>query len=434
MNVVFHLLDQIADWLWGIPGLLTILLLGSYFTFRSRFFQLRSFVGIWRVFFSMLRETHPDREGVHPLKALFASIGGAIGIGNIVVICLAVQLGGPGAIFWAWITGLLGMLLKYSEVFLGMRYRIRNRAASYDGGPMFYLRRAFGGRWPGIVVSILLCLYGVEVFMFSQVTDSIVENWHLNRWAVIVVLLFLVLYAGLGGVSRVGAICSAIIPFFVVIYVAMAIWVLVTHASAIPHVLSEIFRTAFTGAAPVGAFAGSTMWMAMTQGAARGSYSGDIGVGYASVIHAESRAPHPEHQAALAIIGIFLDTFIVCTSSVLVVLVTGVWKEPLPAGQLVQSALSQNFPYMGTFMPIFFFLLGYSTIVAYFAVGIKCARFLSPRYGRIIYFIYATVALLLFSNINPSSALTIMTLVGGLLLLFNCAGIFRLRREVRFEV
>jgi alanine or glycine:cation symporter, AGCS family len=432
----FFLIDLIGDWLWAVPALLLLIGVGFVLSFRSRWVQVRRFPSIVKIFFGFMGK---DRDGlgsagVHPLQAFFASVGGAIGLGNVVVICTAVQLGGPGALFWVWVTALVGMVLKYGEIYLGMIYRQRNNAGSYDGGPMYFLRHAFRARWIPPLVSLLLCVYGVEVFMFSAMTETVVINWGVNRYAAMALFLILVFLVSLGGVKRVGEVSSAIIPIFVGLYLIMALWVLVLNVGAIPEMFATIFKSAFTGHAPVGAFAGSGLWMAATQGAARGCYSGDIGIGYASVIHSESSTLHPAKQAGLAVFGIFLDTFVVCTMSIFIILVTGVWSSELPALQLVQSALSESFPFMRFFMPLLLCLLGFSTITAYFTVGLKCAKFLSPRRGPAIYALYAVAAFILFSFLDPLYALGVMTLAGALLLLINLTGIFVLRDHVKYDI
>jgi alanine or glycine:cation symporter, AGCS family len=434
LETFFQVLETIGDFIWSFPALLMILVLGLYFTIKTGFFQVRKFPAIVGQFSRYVGRKDQHDRGVHPLKAFFASIGGAIGIGNVVVILVAIQVGGPGAIFWAWVIAGLGMTLKYGEVYLGIKYRRKNAHGSYDGGPMYYLQKAFRVRWVAVLFAFLLCLYGVEVYMFSELTYTISLNWHIDRYMVALVLLALVIWAGLGGVRRVGNICSAIVPVFVVIYVGMCAWVLLHNLPAIPGMFALIFKSAFTGHAAMGGFAGATVLMATSQGAARGSYSGDIGIGYASVIQAETSTTHPERQASLAVFGIFLDTFIVCTSSVLLVLVTDVWTEVIPAGQLVQTALTKYFPYMNLFMPFFMFLLVYSTLTAYFVVGLKCADFLAPKHGKKIYMAYAVIALVIFSFVEPSDALIVMTLAGGLLLLTNLSGIFVLRKEIEFKV
>ncbi|MBS0622912.1 MAG: sodium:alanine symporter family protein [Verrucomicrobia bacterium] len=430
----FNHLDTLTDFIWTFPALWMIILLGVLFSVKSRFFQLRKFPAIIRMFNSYVGKKSEHQRGVHPLKTFFASMGGAIGIGNIVVICMAVQLGGPGAIFWVWIVGFLGMLLSYSEVYLGVKYRIKNEQGSYNGGPMYYLQKAFNAPWIPVAIALLLCVYGVEVFMFSQMTASISDNWGIDRYVVMLVMLVLVIWASLGGIRRVGEICSALIPLFVVIYGLVCLYVFAIHIAVIPSVFAMIFKSAFTGHAAVGGFAGATLLKSMGQGAARGSYSGDIGIGYSAVIHAETSIERPQNQACLAIFGIFLDTFVICSMSVLLILVTGVWQETIPAADLVQTALARYVPGMQYFMPVFIFLLAYSTLIAYLVVGIKCAAFISPRYGKGMYILYAIIVMVIFSFLDPKYALIAMTFAGGILLLFNLTGIFVLRKEIQFEV
>jgi len=408
--------------------------LGLYLTFRSQFVQLRQFPNVVKIFFEFLKVRETTPGAVHPLKAFFASVGGCIGIGNIVGICTAVQIGGPGALFWIWMTALVGSMVKYAEVYLGLKFRVPNNKGSYDGGPMYFLQRVFKTAWMPTLVSLLLCVYGVEVYQFSVITTSVTSNLEVNQYLVIGGLLLLVIFAGSGGVRRVGTISSAIIPLFVLMYVGMSGWVLFNNIQVLPSALTGVFSAAFTGHAAFGGFLGSTLLMTISQGVRRGCYTGDLGIGYASVIHSESSAKVPEKQAALVIFDIFLDTFIICTSSILVILVTDVWHQEMDAGMLVQTALAAYFPYMNYFMPFFLFLLGYSTINAYFCVGLKCAEHLAPQWGRRIYYAYAVLALLVFSFVDSLQAQTVMSIAGGLLLAINCYGIFRLRHELSYDL
>lgn len=428
--------ERLDAFLWTFPALLLIVGLGIYLTFASRCVQIRRFPAILRHFYQLVgtREESGGR-GIHPLKAFFAAIGGAIGIGNVIVICIAVQLGGPGALFWVWVTGFFAMMLKYSEVFIGIRHRIANQSGSYDGGPMYFLQRAFPkARWIAGIVCLLLCIYGVEILIFSEMVTCISLNWHLPRWGIIVALLLMLLWAGAGGIRRVGELCSAVIPLFVLIFVGMSLWVLSLNWHLLPTLFATVFKSAFTGHAAIGGFAGSTVLMTIVQGAARGCYSGDVGIGYASVVHSESALERPQLQAGLAILGIFLDTFVVCSMSLFLILITGVWMEPMDPGLLVQTALSHYFPYMHLFMPFLVFLLGYSTMTTIFCVGLKAAHFLAPTWGKKAYWLYAIITLPLFSSVNPRTALLVMSLAGALLLIINLVGIFRLRKELDFDI
>jgi AGCS family alanine or glycine:cation symporter len=431
---LFSFLALFEENLWAYLGVPMIMFLGVYLTFQSKFFQIRKLPQIIALFCSYLKVREHGERGIHPLKAFFACVGGCVGVGNIVAICTAVQIGGPGALFWIWITALAGMIVKYAEVYLGIRYRVSNSSGGYNGGPMYFLQRVFKGSWAPIFVSILLCIYGVEVYQFSIVTESITSNLHFNKYVVIAGLLGLVIFAGSGGVRRVGSISSAIIPFFVVLYIGMGTWVLLNNLTLIPDVLKQVFTTAFSESAAFGGFLGSTLMLTISQGVRRGCYTGDVGVGYASIIHSESLVKVPQEQAVLVIFDIFLDTFVICTTSVMIVLVGGVWHQPMEASMMVQTVLSDYFPYMNFFMPFFLFLLGYSTINAYFCVGLKCAEYLSPKRGRAVYYVYATVALLIFSFVGTNEAQSVMAIANGLLLVINCYGIFKLRKEVNFSL
>jgi len=430
-------LEILEDLLWTFCGVPLVIFLGLYLSFKSRFFQIRHLPLVFKTFFGFFSKKNDENlsvGGVHPLKAFFAAVGGCVGIGNIVGICTAVQLGGPGALFWIWLTALAGMIIKYSEIYLGLRYRVSDEQGGYNGGPMYFLQKAFKYKSIPIVISVLLCIYGVEVYQFSVISKSISMNFGIDSLLVIAVLLALVMFAGSGGVKRVGNISSKILPVFVVVYVSMGLWVLVNHLTAIPGVLSLVFTSAFTGHAAFGGFLGAGMMAAMSYGMRRGCYTGDIGVGYASVIHSESSVQILEKQASLAIIDIFLDTFIVCTTSLMLILTTGIWQQPMEAGMLVQLALSQHFPYMEVFIPIFLFMLGYNTINAYFCVGLKCAAYISPKFGRKIYYVYAIVALVVFSFMGTAQAQTVMAIAGVSLLIINGIGIFILRDEISFNL
>lgn len=420
--------------IWGYIGVPLVLLLGIFLTFYSNFIQLRKLPVIIKNFFSVFKGSQTNEHGISPLKVFFASIGGGVGVGNVVGVCTAVQIGGPGALFWIWMTALVGALVKYGEVYLGMKFRISDDNGGFTGGPMYYLRHVVDKPWISTVVCILLCLYGVEIFQFSVLTNSVSTNLGWNIYAVSGIFLLLILFAGSGGVRRVGNISSFLIPIFVFIYAGMGLWVLINNVHQLPSVFNQILISAFTGHAAVGGFAGSTLMLAMSHGIRRGCYTGDVGIGYASVIHSESSTPIAEKQASLVIFEIFMDTFVICTTSVMLILVTGVWQEPVDGIMLVQMALGKYFPYMHLFMPLFLFLVGYATINAYFCVGLKCAEFLMPKYGRMLYYVYAVVVLVVFSFFDTILAQSFMAIAGGLLLIINSWGIFMLRDQISYNL
>lgn len=434
---MWDLLEHFDNFLWSYIGFPAAFVVGLWLCFRSSFFQLRQFPHICRIFFRFLfkkdKEAQGCTQGVHPLTAFFAGLGGCVGIGNIVAITSAVQIGGPGAVFWMWCAAIIGSIIKYSEVFLGIRFRISDERCGFRGGPMFFLTKAFAP-WVGTLFCLLMCLYGVEIFQFSVMTNTISVNFGFDKLLVTVVLLALVCAAELGGVRSVGTISAWVIPIFIVFYLGMGSYVLLASWSEIPAMFSQIFAAAFTPSAAVGSFAGTTLLMTISQGLRRGYYSADIGVGYASIIHSLTRVKNPSHQAGLVVFEVLFDTFVICTMSVFLVLVTGVWKEPVLPIHLVQNALSGFFPYMHYFMPFFLFLLGYSTIITYFCAGVKTAEHMSPRYGRSLYYLYAIAILFIFSFAETTEALIVMSIVQLFLLALNLAAICKLRKEISFDI
>lgn len=431
---IFAFLMKVEGFFWGYLAFVLIILLGGYFTIRARFFQIRALPSILKTFWSFMGRSAVGARGVHPLKVFFASVGGMIGIGNVVGIATAVQIGGPGALVWVWLAALIGSIIKYGEIYLGLTFRVPNDRGGYDGGPMYFLQYAFKNRFIPIFIAFLLCIYGVEIYQFSVVSHSVSSNWGVNRYLVIGLLLGLVLYSSIGGVKRIGKICATTMPGFIVAYLLMGAWVIIQEAGQLPGVLADVFRSAFSGHAAIGGFAGASVLLAIQQGMARASYSADIGIGYDSVIQSESNTVHRERQARLAVLGVFIDN-LMCTTSILLVLLTGVWKAEnvLVGSDLVQTALSNYFPYMHLFTPALLLIVGYTTMIAYFCVGIKCARFLSPKYGVPIYLIYGVIAFVLFAFVEQSEAMAVMAIVQAMLLITNLLGIFRLRNEIHFQ-
>jgi len=434
LEYIFSKLEIFDDCLWGYLGFPAIIIIGIILSFQSRFVQIRKFPHIIKTFIGFLLYRNKDARGIHPLKAFFACVGGCVGLGNVVGICTAVQIGGPGALFWIWITAILGMIIKYSEVYLGCKYREKDNRGGYNGGPMIYLQRVFKTKTIPYFVCLLLCVYGVEVYQFRIISNSLTENLGVSEYIVVAALFSFIFISCLGGIKRVGTISSLLIPVFVVIYVGMGLFILTQNYHLLPSIFELVLTSAFTSQSATGGFVGSTILLTISQGIRRGCYTGDIGIGYASVIHSETSSQSAKNQASLVIFDIFLDTIIVCSTSILIILVTDIWKQPIDPGFMVQTALSSYFPYMEFFMPFFVFLVGTSTINAYFCVGLKCAEFLMPKIGRKVYYVYALTSLFVFSMMDATSAQIFMSSVGGTLLIINLYGIFTLRHEINYNI
>lgn len=436
LEKIFSTIELLDDIFWTYGGIPMLLGLGFYLSYKSHWFQLRQLPTVFSIFKKFaLQKSDDDHRGVKPIHAFFASVGGCVGIGNVIGVCTAVQIGGPGAVFWMWVAAIMGMLVKYGEIYLGIKFRVQDKDNSYFGGPMVYLKKVPGGSFLAPIVSVLLCLYGVEIYIFRVLTDSLSVGWGINPYVVIGCLLFLVLGIGQGGVKVVGRLSTFIIPVFLIVFSFMSSWVFFMNFAKIPGVILSIFTHAFQPHAAIGAFAGSSIMISMSHGIKRACYTGDIGIGYASTIHSETREAIPQKQASQGIVEIVLDTFIICTLSVLVILVTGTWHQGISENFVVAESFAQYFPHVYKIWPLFIFLLGYSSLLAFFAAGRRSAMFLSPKYGTKIYMGFATLSFLVFSFVGTlTQCMAMMALVGMLLLTINLYGLYFLKDEVNFDL
>lgn len=432
----FLRLELFDAFAWSFIAIPAILLFGIYFSCKSGWMQITKFRTITKLFLNLFNpQGHHAARGIHPLKTFFAAIGGCIGIGNVVGVCTAVQIGGPGAVFWMWVAALLGMIVKYSEIYLGIKYRVDGKDNTYNGGPMYYLKQVDRSGFLSKLFCIGMCIYGVEIYMFRVITHSIVVGWDMNQYLVIALLLFAIIWAGKQGIESVGKISSALIPLFLTAFIGVCFWVFANNINTLFETIKIIFSSAFTGHAAVGAFAGSGVLLSITHGMKRACYTGDIGIGYASIIHSETDETVPQKEAILGIVGIFLDTFVVCTMSVLLILVTGLWNQGIHEDFVLAQALAEYIPHIKIIWPFFIFLLGYSSLIAFYAVGKKSAQFLWPKHGKVAYTIYAICSFLLFSFVGTEThIMTVMSSAGAFLLLLNMYGILRLRNDISFKL
>jgi AGCS family alanine or glycine:cation symporter len=286
-----------------------------------------------------------------------------------------------------------------------------------------------------ILSAIFLCIYGVEVSQFLVITDTLIDITHISRHFAISLLLVLILLSTLGGVRTLANICSSLMPLFLISYIFLTFYIIIDHSHEIGSIFHMIIQDAFSGGAIIGGISGAGIVRAMHYGTARAVYSGDIGIGYDSIIQSETRIKDPQIQARLAIISLFTDTLI-CTLSCLVIIVTGVWKIDMPMSNYIKKALSfyiTNDLLLNSYILFIFFIAGFTTLIGYFVVGQKCAFFLNKKYGKKLYIIYAIFSFVFFSFYGQNEVMLIMSVSGGILMLINIIGIFKLRKEIKFE-
>lgn len=434
MDAAFRIIAYLDNFYWSYIGWALITGSGIYLTIISRGLQFRALFNFRQNLANVYAEAGAiDNNGIHPFKLYFASVGGMVGLGNIVFICTAIMIGGPGSIFWTILASLSGMLLKYSEIYLGVKYRIQNPDGSFTGGPMYFLQKAFKPKIFAYIFAFLLCLYGVEISNFLIIVDRIEHSFQFNRYTIIFCFLVIVIYSSIGGVRRLANICSIIMPVFMTGYIIFSLYVIICNAEMLPSFFKTVLTSAFTGHAPIGGFVGSTMILSAYLGVSKSVYSGDIGIGYDSIMQSETKITTPHVQATLSIYAIFTDTLI-CVLTNVMVGVTGSWYtlNNFEPSDVVAQLLSNYIPYSDFFMTLLLFFAGYTTIIAYLAAGTKCAQFIYPKYGKILYLMYAIFAFIFFCNFSQTNVIIIMGLLSGLLVLLNVCGILKLRKDIHF--
>ncbi len=340
MNELFELISEaimtVSGQVWGWPEqlpLIVVLLVGTgvITTFRLGWIQIRYFRHGLRVIRGEFDD--PKHEGdLSHFQALTTALSATVGIGNIAGVATALHYGGPGALFWMWVTAVFGMALKFTECTLAMEYRVILPDGSAAGGPMYSIEKGLGKHWKPLAVAFaaftIISSFGSGNAVQSfTVADQFRVDLGVPTWITGLVLSLLVASVILGGIKRIGMVTSKLVPFMAVLYVGAAFMVLVMQFHQIPETLALIVSSAFEPAAPIGGFAGSTFIFMMTWGVKRGLFSNESGQGSAPIAHAAAKTDEPIREGVVAMLGPFIDTLLICTMTGLVILTTGVWQE-----------------------------------------------------------------------------------------------------------
>jgi len=387
-------LESFHTWLngqvWGWPMLVLLVGTGVYITVRTRFLQFAKFPLVCRETVGTMLRRGPKAEGdVTPFKALTVAMGGTVGVGNIAGVATAIAMGGPGAVFWMLISGLLGMATKFAEVVLGVHFRTRRPGEPMIGGPMTYITRGLGPRWKPL--AIIFCIFGalaglgIGNMTQSQAVADGMESFGVPRWGTGVILLAAVGLVTVGGIKRIANVAMFCVPFMCGLYMLAGLVVIVMYAGKIPSVISLIFTRAFTPTAAVGGFTGATVMMAIRFGIARGVFSNEAGLGSAPMAHATAMTDHPARQGLWGVFEVFFDTLVMCSLTALVILLTGVWDGGKSGAKLTMEAFSAPFGAMfGNGVVTFCMILtAYDTILAWCFYGETCSSYIFGH-GRVV--------------------------------------------------
>ncbi len=349
------MVDQIAaanSWLngyvWGWPMIVLLLGTGVLLTvltgavqFRYLGFALREVLG------KLTQKKSTEPGSVSPFQAVATALASTVGVGNIAGVATAISIGGPGALFWLWVSGVLGMCTKFAEIVIAMHYREADATGTMRGGAMYTLKNGLGLPWLGTVFAGLVALaaFGIgNMVQANSVADSLRATFGVSPSLTGIVMVVLTAVVILGGIKRIGEVTEILVPFMALLYLGGGTVILLRFAGEVPGAISLVLTSAFSGAAATGGFAGATVMMALRYGVARGLFSNEAGLGSAPMVHAAARTDHPVRQGLYGIFEVFVDTILVCTITGLVIVSTGVWASGATGAALAGEAFSVGLP------------------------------------------------------------------------------------------
>ena len=440
-----EILSSLSSIAWGPVMIVLLVGTGIYLTIRLGFIQVRFLAHAVKCISG--KYDNPEEEGdISHFKALSAALSATIGTGNIAGVATAIALGGPGAVFWMWVTAIFGMATKYTSCSLALKYREIRSDGTAAGGPMYYLEKGFAPRWllriagekrtnrwaislgMAFAFFAMIASFGIgNMVQANSVVDGLryvlpakwhepgfdMLGFHINTLSFIIgiILAFLVGLVILGGIKRIANVASRLVPGMSIIYVTGALVILVLHADAILDAFSLIFRYAFTPYAAGGGAAGFTVAMALRYGVARGVFSNESGLGSAPMAHAAAKTREMAREGFVAMLGPFIDTIIICTMTALVIIVTGAWNSGMTSASLTAHAFDLGLFDKGHHIVGFgLILFAYSTIISWSYYGDRCAQYLFGTRAVIWYRIICV-------------CLVVVGAVGGLRLIWDIADV-----------
>ena len=405
--------NVVNNFIWGVPAMICIVGVGLLLSIRTGFLQIRKFPYAMKVTIGrMLKKKEASDGALTPFQAVCTALAATVGTGNIAGVAGAIAIGGPGAVFWMWISALLGMCTKFSEVTLAVHFREKNAEGDLVGGPMYYIKNGLKKQWHWL--AYLFAAFGVltvfgtgnatQVNTITTAIDSALYNYgvlseqnvstlNLVIGIILAVLIGLIL---LGGIKRIGQVAEKLVPFMAVIYIILAIGVVILNYRNIPTVFASIFKGAFSPASVTGGAVGS-FFMSMKKGVSRGIFSNEAGLGTGSIAHACADTRKPVKQGFFGIFEVFVDTIVICTLTALVILCSGVpvgYGDAAGAELTILGFTSTYGSWVSIFTAIAMCCFAFSTIIGWGLYGTRCVEFLlGTRANRPFMIVYALVAI-----------------------------------------
>lgn len=381
-KIIVDVLNVINNFVWGPVMLVFLVGSGLYLTVRLRFLTFRKIPAA----FSMLwaGRSHGEHKGeLTPFNALMTALAGTIGTGSIAGVATAVFIGGPGAIFWMWMTALVGMATKFCEIFLAVHYREITPAGNFVGGAMYFIKNGLGPRWKWLgtffaFFALISCFGTGNAVQTNAISGVMLSTFAIPTWVTAVILFFLIGAVLLGGLQRIGNVAGKIVPFMATLYIIASAVVLSLYAEKIPGMFMHVIYDAFTPTAAQGGFAGATVMMAIRMGMARGVFANEAGLGSGPIAHATTTAT-PMQQATIGMLDVFITTLIVCTMTGFAILATDVWTGTggVNGAPLTALAFETALPGIGAILvSVSLALFAFTTILGWCVYGERSAIYL----------------------------------------------------------
>ena len=417
-----HILSVAVDYAWGTP--LLILLVGGGFIL-TLYSRLLPFMGV-RHAFEILRGKF-DREGdpgdISHFQALSTSLAATVGLGNIGGVAIAITQGGPGAVFWMWVSALLGMGTKFFTCTLAIMYRGEDSLGQVQGGPMFYIEKGLGKRFKFLAFFFSICgMIGcLALFQANQVAEILAESYGIERWLSGLGTAFLVGFVVLGGLKRIARVAIRLVPTMCSVYLLTSIAVVISHYALIPQILVQIFHDAFTGTAAAGGVAGISFMTVVQTGIKRAAFSNEAGTGTAPMAHGAAKTSEPVREGLVAMLGPFIDTIVVCSLTAFVILSTGNWRvREIKGVSLTSQAFEVTMGDWGKLVLVAVVLLfGLSTMFGYSYYGKKCFSYLFGAEKGRIYDVFYLIMLFVGAVWSASTVVNLVDIAFALMALPN---------------
>ncbi|MGG4393986.1 sodium:alanine symporter family protein [Paenibacillus thiaminolyticus] len=372
-------LDRVNQFVWGPPLLILLVGTGIFLTIRLGLLQVLRLPMALKLIFTAKNEGKGD---VTSFGALATALAATIGTGNIVGVATAIQIGGPGALFWMWLAAFFGMATKYAEGLLAVKFRKIDENGQVSGGPMYYIEQGLGAKFKPLAIyfavsGVLVALLGIGTLpQVNAIVSSSQSSLGIPVAVTAGVVTLAIALVTIGGLKSIARVTTKVVPAMAIIYVAASVIVLITFADKIPNALSLVFQSAFSPAAAGGGFLGATVMMAIRNGIARGVFSNESGLGSAPIAAAAAKVKWPAEQGLVSMTGTFIDTIIICTLTGLTLIVTGAWNGMAEGAAMTQAAFDAAMPFGSIILTICLMLFAFTTILGWNYYGERCIVYL----------------------------------------------------------